>query len=138
MGRDSQLGLSFPWQVLAELRQSRNISIDQIVEITKITRFYVEAIENGELQKLPGSVYTRNYVRQYARAIDFDEEELIAELPLPTQAAHVAVNFEQGVTPSSRRLCSSLQRWLGGRRYKVALRTKWKLVISAFGRLLTM
>jgi hypothetical protein len=49
MDLDSQLGLAFPWPALAEIRRSRNISIAQVAEITKMRPFYVEAIESGEL-----------------------------------------------------------------------------------------
>ena len=32
----------------------------------------LRAIEAGEFQKLPGGVYSTSYIRQYARAIEFD------------------------------------------------------------------
>ena len=64
---------------LAECRQSKGISLSQISEATKITRRYLEAIEHGEFKALPGGVYGVNYVRQYARAAGYDEEDLVAE-----------------------------------------------------------
>jgi cytoskeletal protein RodZ len=37
----------------------------------------LEAIERGEFRKLPGGIYNTNYIRQYARAIDYDESALL-------------------------------------------------------------
>jgi len=63
---------------LATIRKNRGISLRQIAESTKIGIRALEAIEQGEFQKLPGGIYTTSYIRQYARAIDYDESELLA------------------------------------------------------------
>jgi cytoskeletal protein RodZ len=67
---DSGLGL-------AGFRHSRGISLQQIAESTKISVRTLEAIERGDFRKLPGGIYNTNYIRQYARAIDYDESVLI-------------------------------------------------------------
>ena len=38
----------------------------------------LEAIEHGDFRKLPGGIYNTNYIKQYARAIDYDESTLLA------------------------------------------------------------
>jgi cytoskeleton protein RodZ len=58
---------------LASRRKRNAISLEQISKSTKIGMRSLEAIEAGEFQKLPGGVYSTSYIRQYARAIDFDE-----------------------------------------------------------------
>jgi cytoskeletal protein RodZ len=63
---------------LAEIRKSRGVSLEQISNATKITVRCLQAIENGEFKKLPGGIYNTSYIRQYARAIDLDESELLA------------------------------------------------------------
>jgi cytoskeletal protein RodZ len=63
---------------LAECRKSKGISLSQISEATKISRRYLEAIEQGEFKALPGGVIGVNYVRQYARASGYDEQDLVA------------------------------------------------------------
>jgi cytoskeletal protein RodZ len=62
---------------LAALRIKKGISLGQIAEATKIGVRYLEAIEHGQFAKLPGGVYTVNYIRQYARAIEINEAELL-------------------------------------------------------------
>ena len=62
---------------LATIRQNRGISLEQIAETTKIGVRSLDAIERGDFQKLPGGIYSTSYIRQYARAIDYDEIALL-------------------------------------------------------------
>ena len=63
---------------LATIRRNRGISLEQIAESTKINIRSLRAIENGDFKKLPGGIYDTSYIRQYAKAIDFDEAALLA------------------------------------------------------------
>jgi cytoskeletal protein RodZ len=63
---------------LATIRRNRGITLEQIAETTKISLRSLKAIEGGDFQKLPGGIYNTSYIRQYAKAIDFDESELLA------------------------------------------------------------
>ena len=63
---------------LSTIRRNRGISLEQIAESTKISVRSLEAIEQGEFRKLPGGIYDTSYIRQYARAIEYDECALIA------------------------------------------------------------
>ena len=63
---------------LAAIRRNRGISLRQIAESTKIGMRALEAIEQGDFRKLPGGIYTTSYIRQYARAIDYDESVILA------------------------------------------------------------
>jgi len=63
---------------LAALRQSRGVSLRQIADTTKISMRFLQAIEQGDFDQLPGGIYNRSYIRQYARAIDLEESELLA------------------------------------------------------------
>ncbi|MBK9168874.1 MAG: helix-turn-helix domain-containing protein [Bryobacterales bacterium] len=62
---------------LAALRRQKGLSLHQIADSTKISIRWLQAIEQGDFAKLPGGVYSTNYLRQYARIIDFDEHELL-------------------------------------------------------------
>ncbi len=67
---------------VAAIRRSKGISLDAIAESTKISKRFLEAIEQGDLTILPGGIYNSSYVRQYARAIDIDETELLEQFSL--------------------------------------------------------
>ena len=58
-------------------RVRKGISLDQIAASTKLSTRQLEAIEAGDFKRLPGGIYNTNYIRQYARAIEFDEEDLL-------------------------------------------------------------
>ena len=62
---------------LGTIRRNRGITLEEISASTKITVRSLQAIECGDFKKLPGGIYNTNYIRQYARAIDFDESELL-------------------------------------------------------------
>jgi cytoskeleton protein RodZ len=68
---DSVLGL-------ATIRKNRGITLEDIANVTKISVRNLEAIERGDFVKLPGGIYDTNYIRQYARAIDYDESAILA------------------------------------------------------------
>jgi cytoskeletal protein RodZ len=59
-------------------RQKRGISLETIAASTKLSVRHLEAIETGEFGRLPGGIYNTSYIKQYARAIDFDEADLLA------------------------------------------------------------
>jgi cytoskeletal protein RodZ len=62
---------------LATIRRNRGISLAQIAESTKISVRSLEAIERGDFRKLPGGIYNTSYIRQYAKAIDYDESAIL-------------------------------------------------------------
>jgi cytoskeletal protein RodZ len=63
---------------LATIRKNRGISLAQIADSTKISVRSLEAIEHGDFHKLPGGIYSTSYIRQYARAIDYDESTILS------------------------------------------------------------
>ena len=62
---------------LSTIRRNRGISLEQISASTKISIRSLEAIENCDFRRLPGGIYNTSYIRQYARAIDYDETAIL-------------------------------------------------------------
>jgi len=67
----------FEQRRLAALRQSKGVTLEQIADTTKISIRFLRAIEDEEYDKLPGGIFNTSYIRQYARAIDQPETELV-------------------------------------------------------------
>ena len=63
---------------LAAIREQKGISLQQIAATSKISMRYLQAIEAGRFEKLPGGIFATSYIRQYARAIDVEEATLLA------------------------------------------------------------
>ena len=59
-------------------RQRKGISLASIAASTKLSVRQLDAIENGDFKRLPGGLYNTSYMKQYARAIGFDETDLLA------------------------------------------------------------
>ena len=65
-------------QKLKEQRLTKGLTIDQVSKETKIKASYISAIEKGEYQKLPASTYIIGFVRNYAKYLGLNEQEILA------------------------------------------------------------
>ncbi len=63
---------------LRRARVARDMSVEDISRATKITRTLIRAIESDDFAKLPGGLFTRGYLRAYAREVGLNPEEVIA------------------------------------------------------------
>ncbi len=55
------------------LRRTQAVTMDMLVEATRIQKRYLEALEWGRYHELPDPLYTRNFIRAYARYLGADE-----------------------------------------------------------------
>lgn len=78
-------------KILRDAREARGLTLEQVEEETKIRRKYLEALEKEAFDVLPGRVYVRGFLRNYARFLELDERALLARLEdvLPPEAATV-------------------------------------------------
>lgn len=60
-------------------RDRRGISIQSIADATKISRRLLIALEEGDCSRWPGGIYSRAYIRSYAKAVGLDSGELVAD-----------------------------------------------------------
>ena len=67
-------------ETLRRERLGRGLDLNQVSRDTRITIRFLESIEADRFDKLPGGVFTRSFVRQYARVLGLDEDEIAAEL----------------------------------------------------------
>jgi cytoskeleton protein RodZ len=64
---------------LREAREKRGVSLRQIATSTRISIGTLEALENNEVKKLPGGIFSRAFVRSYAQEIGLDPDEAVRE-----------------------------------------------------------
>jgi cytoskeleton protein RodZ len=67
-------------ETLRRERLKRNLEVGQIAQELKIASRFLEAIEADDFDKLPGGVFTRSFIVQYARLLGLDEEKIAGEL----------------------------------------------------------
>src|SRR5216110_2401728 len=58
-------------------REIRGISLKEIADSTKISKRFLEAIERNDHKTLPAPVFTRGFVREYARYLGLNAEEMV-------------------------------------------------------------
>jgi cytoskeletal protein RodZ len=62
---------------LRRLREERNIPLAEISEATRIGTRFLKAIENDNFSVLPGGIFTRSFIRAYAKQVGMDEEDAV-------------------------------------------------------------
>jgi len=66
-------------------REMRGVSLEEIASFTKISRRFLQAIEQDDFAKLPGGIFARSFIRSYVRYLGLDEERVMAEYQLAAQ-----------------------------------------------------
>lgn len=62
---------------LRALRRGQAVSLTMLEETTHIQKRYLDALEHGLYDELPEPLYTRNFIKAYARALGGDERYFI-------------------------------------------------------------
>ncbi len=64
---------------LREARERKNLTIKDIEMGTSIRSLYIEALENGKYGQLPGEVYVKGFIRNYANFVGLDATAMVKE-----------------------------------------------------------
>jgi cytoskeleton protein RodZ len=75
--RDAASELASFGEELRREREIRGISLKEISDATKISKRFLEALERNDHKTLPAPVFTRGFVREYARYVGLNAEEMV-------------------------------------------------------------
>ena len=64
-------------ETLRQEREFRGITLDAITRVTKISNRHLQALEQEHFDVLPGGVFNKSMVREYARVVGLDQEEWV-------------------------------------------------------------
>jgi cytoskeletal protein RodZ len=70
---------------LARAREGRGLSLAELSSRTKVRIAALSAIEAGQLERLPGGIYTRAFLRAYANEVGCDEEATLRRFGLKAE-----------------------------------------------------
>lgn len=59
----------FTGEFLKKVRTYRNVSIERLSDMTKVSKNYLISIEEENIDKLPATAYTRGFIYQYAKCL---------------------------------------------------------------------
>ncbi|XXJ19564.1 RodZ domain-containing protein [Desulfovibrio caledoniensis] len=63
-------------EILKNEREAKGLTVKAVMEATKISRVIILALESGDRSALPHPVYTKGFVKSYARLLGLDPDEL--------------------------------------------------------------
>ena len=96
---------------LREERLRQGLAIRDISNQTRISSRFLEAIEKEAFEELPGILFTRNFVRQYASFLKLDPAPLLESLPrvdVETVPLPDPAQFTGSVSPRSSSALSTV------------------------------
>jgi cytoskeleton protein RodZ len=67
-------------------REERKLSLRDVADATRVGVRFLTAIEADDFAALPGGIYTRSFIRAYAKFLNMDEEEVLARYRKHTAA----------------------------------------------------
>ena len=87
-------------QELRAAREQRGVSIADVQAETKIRSRYLEAIEQGRFDILPGDVYTKGFLKSYAEFLGLDGRAMVERYKQWQAETEGAVPSQGGPTPA--------------------------------------
>ncbi len=70
---------------LRENREAKGIALEEIERVSNIGLSYLRALEEGQVHILPAPTFTVGFLRQYARCIGLDPEDVVLRYRTATQ-----------------------------------------------------
>ncbi|WP_010282282.1 helix-turn-helix domain-containing protein [Bacillus timonensis] len=92
---------------LKEAREQKDLSLDDLQQMTKIQKRYLVGIEEGNYNVMPGKFYVRAFIKQYAEAVGLNPEELFEQYKSEIPGTYNDEIPEQISRVQSRRQISS-------------------------------
>ncbi|OGD25613.1 hypothetical protein A2819_02580 [Candidatus Azambacteria bacterium RIFCSPHIGHO2_01_FULL_40_24] len=99
-------------EFLKRKRQEKNLTLDRLSDLTKIQLYHLEALESGQFEKLPPTVYCVGIFKRLSKFLDADENEIIetyknkiesSTLTAPSDSAYSNFPFQTGNTPIAKK-----------------------------------
>ncbi len=66
-------------ELFRQQREARRDTLEEVSQTINISVKYLQGLEAGDYHKLPGNVYTRSFVRAYAKYLGLDQKQCIAQ-----------------------------------------------------------
>src|SRR3989338_4120799 len=100
---------------LVEARESLNLTLSLVEKKIGVGQEYLEAMENGEWQILPGEVYAKSFLQRYALFLGLDKVIILKKFKEETRGQNFwpgNKNCKFGITPKNLRCLPSILRRL--------------------------
>ena len=78
-----------------EAREAQGLSLQDVGTSTRIQEFYLNALEEEQFDSLPQKVFTKGFVRTYAKTLGLDEEEAVRRFTISAGSYYQKEEEEQ-------------------------------------------
>ncbi|MEW5771195.1 MAG: RodZ domain-containing protein [Pseudomonadota bacterium] len=95
-------------RTLAEARAAKSLTSADVAAKLKLTVRQIEALEQEDTAQLPGDLFVRGFVRNYARLLGLDADELIVPMDAESAVSRTITAPSEGVSMAN----SGLRRWV--------------------------
>ncbi len=72
--KEIEQATEFSGEFLKRIREYKNVELNRMADMTKVSKTYIRNIEDEAFDKLPASVYVRGFVYQYAKSLKLNPE----------------------------------------------------------------
>ncbi len=90
-----------PWVALQRAREAVGITQREVADALHLPISTIDAIEHGDKTRLPAHVFTRGYVRAYAKLLELDPDPLITALAFDQGDVESTETASTGTVPIS-------------------------------------
>lgn len=87
--------------ILKQTRERLELSLEQVSEDIRVRRVYLEAIEEGLYERLPGTAYAVGFVRNYAKYLGLDASRIVEQFRAESSAQQPDVELEMPIVVES-------------------------------------
>ncbi|RJQ45772.1 MAG: helix-turn-helix domain-containing protein [Nitrospiraceae bacterium] len=93
-----------PGYILKTERERQRKSLEEIAGTLKLNIEYLKAIESEQYQNIPAEIYTKAYLRFYARELGLDSDHIIQiyHNQLPSSSAHKPASAQKSLSEGQK------------------------------------
>lgn len=92
-------------EMLKSTREAKDITLQQAEEDTKIRKRYLQALEEDDYDVIPGRVYAKGFLRNYANYLGLNQEEVMLGFKLmgaSSKEEYKKVDIEESINKKKR------------------------------------
>jgi hypothetical protein len=93
-----------------EHRIGAGVSLEAISEKTKISRRFLEAIEEGAYDRLPGGIFSTSYIRQYAAQTGYSTDLILSDYRASIEPVQSDIQSDSGSNSRVRNWWRAFQK----------------------------
>lgn len=90
-------------QLLRENREEKGLTIPQVAIETRIRQLYIKAIEEGDVESLPGEIYKIGFIKTYATFLNLDAMEILRRIGVQQDASINFTHNKYAILPEYQR-----------------------------------